>query len=89
MKKAEKIYRAVDELVDACARLNEFDLCNESCPLHCVCLEDTTVEEFNDLVTEDMITEFIEVSESAEPTIDRWDYEADEWNLRRGDPDDI
>lgn len=88
MSKAEKIVKALEDLYNCCIEIKDCGRCDD-CPMKSLCLEDNDVITVADLLSTETVTEFIKFAEDVEPIRDKWDYEADEWNLRRGDPEDM
>lgn len=85
-----KIVKAIEELMACCEKMKEADMCNsDSCPMHNLCLEDTSFIEVADLLHSEKVREFINAAENASPAYTKWDYDADMANLERNDPQDI
>lgn len=85
---AVKIYKAFEELTQACERYKECDKCDD-CPMKIYCLEDSfvTLGETAYGVSLDKLDEFITGADELTSYISKEDWEAEEANVRRCDPD--
>lgn len=86
MTRAQKIYKALEELTMCCERIKEERKCPE-CPLAVNCLD---TEPFLDVAYNapaEKIAEFIEMSEHLTEEMTREEYECQKWDVERNDPD--
>lgn len=87
--RARRIYAGIDELYQCCEAIKESKKSCEICPMKHHCIDETSVLDFGLDVTFDMIDEFLECADevsSYAPTQEEW--EAEEANVRRCDPDE-
>lgn len=88
MTRAQKIEKALEEMTMCCERIKEYRKC-AVCPLAVNCLDE---EPFLDVAYNapvEKIAEFIEMAENLTDEMTREEWEAEQANLRRCDPDDF
>lgn len=88
MTRAQKIYKALEEMTMCCERIKECEKCGE-CPMMGDCLDDAPFLDVAYNTSADTIAEFIEMAENLTDEYTKDDYEADRGNLERCDPDDM
>lgn len=91
MTRAQKIYKALEEMAMCCEAIKDSGKCRtDYCPLwSAYCLEDTDFATIAYEVDEKQWSDFVEAAEKAEPELTKEEYEALEWDVRRNDPDDM
>lgn len=88
MTRAQKIYKALEEMTMCCERIKECEKCRE-CPLWSDCLDEEPFLNVAYNVPSERLGEFIEMAENLTDEYTKDDYEADRGNLERCDPDDF
>lgn len=87
MSIASRLPKALDELMMCCEQMKEYGRCNgDDCPMNTFCLEETDFATIAYEVTKEKWEEFIKAAD-AEPEMTRDDWEAEQGNLLRCDPD--
>lgn len=88
MTRAQKIEKALEEMAMCCERIKEYRECGD-CPMMSDCLDDSA---FLDVVYNapvEKIAKFIEMAENLTDEMTKDEWEAEQANLRRCDPDDF
>lgn len=88
MTRAQKISKALEELTMCCERIREYRNC-AVCPLAVNCLDETPFLNVAYNAPAEKIAEFIEMAETLTDYMTREEWEAEQANLRRCDPDDF
>lgn len=88
MTRAQKIYKALEEMTMCCERIKECEKCGE-CPMMSDCLDDAPFLDVAYNKSAETIARFIEMAETLTDEYTKDDYEADRGNLERCDPDDM
>ena len=84
----KNIYKALEEIVEACERFKECEKCNtQDCPMHNNCIEVETLADIAYNIPQSILDEFLTKAEKLTITLTKEDWEAEEANLRRCDPD--
>lgn len=89
MTRAQKIEKAFEEMTMCCERIKEYEKCGSECPMWANCLDDTPFLDVEYNAPAEKIAEFIEMAETLTDEMTREEWEAEQANLRRCDPDDF
>lgn len=82
------IYKALEEIAEACESFKECDKCNaKDCPMHVWCIEDETLADIAYGVPRGRLEEFLSKAECLTTELTKEDWEEEEANLRRCDPE--
>ena len=82
----KQIYKSLEELVQACERYKECQKCEE-CPMSVWCIEENNLADIAYNVPSSLIDDFITGADELTAFISKEDDEANEWDVRRNDPD--
>lgn len=86
----KRFISVMDEIVQCCEVIEESERSCSDCPLHNTCIKEYPLVDFYEDVPYGKLTEFFDTADeltSYVPTREEW--EADQGNLRRCDPDDM
>ena len=84
----KNIYKALEEITEACESFKEYDKCNSvDCPMHNCCIEEETFADFAYNTPKSVLEEFLSKAEKLTVELTKEDWEAEEANVRRCDPD--
>ena len=87
MTRAQKISKALEEMTMCCERIRERRKC-AVCPLAVNCLDEEPFLDVAYNAPAEKIAEFIEMAECLTDEMTREEWEAEQANLRRCDPDE-
>lgn len=88
MTRAQKIYKALEEMTMCCERIKECEKCGK-CPMMSDCLDEAPFLDVAYNKSAETIGRFIEMAESLTDEQTRDEIIAQEWDVRRNDPDDM
>ena len=86
MTRAQKIYKALEEMTMCCERIKEYEKCGE-CPMKSDCLDDVPFLDVAYNKSACTIADFIEAAETLTEEMTREEYECQKWDVERNDPD--
>ena len=86
---AYKVCSSLDDMVQCCQEIKSNEDC-DSCPLSGMCIEKTTVTELADRVKLTSMAKFADLADEPKPkSMTQEEYDAEQGNLKRCDPDDM
>lgn len=89
MTRAQKIEKALEEMAMCCERIKEYNKCGSNCPMWTNCLDDTAFLDVAYNAPVEKIARFIEMAETLTDEMTREEWEADQADVARNDPDDF
>ena len=88
MTRAQKIEKALEEMTMCCERIKEYRKCGE-CPMKSDCLDDVPFLDVAYNKSVYTIADFIKMAETLTDEMTREEWEADQADVARNDPDDF